>query len=140
MALYATCKSVDFCTLLIACLQQCQDRQEAIGEDNPPLPSDNSSTVKHHDDIFEVERSSRDCSLYKVIFQAFEKRNVADTEEARCLPIVFRAFANRIDVYYDAEEGLIKLYGLDMYMNEANGKHLLPYKISRPRLILKFGQ
>jgi hypothetical protein len=61
-------------------------------------------------------------------------------EEARRLPIVFRAFTNKIDVYYDAEEGLIKLYGLDMYMNEANSKHLLPYKISRRRLILKFGQ
>jgi hypothetical protein len=74
MTLCATCKSIDFRPLLIACLQQCRDRQEANGEDyDAPLPSDNSSRVKHHDDIFEIEKSSGDCNFCKVIFQAFEK-------------------------------------------------------------------
>jgi hypothetical protein len=123
MTLCATCKSVDFGTLLTACLQQCRDRQEANGEDyDAPLPSDNASRVKHHDDIFEIEKLSGDCNLCNVIFQAFEKRKVADPEEARGLPIVFRAFGNKIEVCYDTEEGLIKLCGLDVYMNEADGK------------------
>ncbi|KAH0536321.1 hypothetical protein FGG08_006794 [Glutinoglossum americanum] len=50
----------------------------------------------------------------------FEKRKVADAEDARGLPIVFRAFGNKIEVCFDSEEGLIKLCGLDMYMNEAD--------------------
>jgi hypothetical protein len=129
MTLCATCKSIDFRPLLIACLQQCRDRQEANGEDyDAPLPSDNSSRVKHHDDIFEIEKSSGDCNLCKVIFQAFEKRKVADAEEARGLPIVFRASGNKIEVCFDTEEGLIKLCGLDVYMNEADGECYL-YKI-----------
>ena len=47
-----------------------------------------------------------------------------DTEKARCLPIVFCVFTNKIDIYYDTKEGLIKLCGLDMYINKANSKHL----------------
>jgi hypothetical protein len=129
MTLCATCKSVDFRALLIACLQQCRDRQEAIGERcDAPLSPDNSYRVKYHDDIFEIEKSSGDCNFCKVIFQAFEKREVADAEEARGLPIVFRAIGNKIKVCYDTEEGLIKLCGLDVYMNEADGERYL-YKI-----------
>jgi hypothetical protein len=71
MTLCATCKSIDFRPLLIACLQQCRDRQEANGEDyDAPLPFDNSSRVKHYDDIFEIEKSSGECNFCKVIFQA----------------------------------------------------------------------
>ncbi len=81
--------------------------------------------AKYHDDIFEIEQSSRDCNICKVIFQAFEKRKVADPEETKGLPIVFRAFGNKIEVCYDTEEGLIKLCGLDVYMNEADGKYYL---------------
>jgi len=118
-----TCQGVDFRTLLVACLQQCRDRQEANGKDyDAPLPSNNSSSVKHHDDIFQIEKSSGDCNICKVIFQAFEKRKVADAEEARGLPIVFRAFGNKIEVCYDTEEGLVKLCGLDVYMNEVDGE------------------
>jgi hypothetical protein len=123
MTLYAKCKSLDFRLLLIACLQQCQDRQEANGEDyDAPLLSNNSSRVKHYGDIFEIEKSSGDCNFCKVIFQAFEKRKVADAEEARGLLIVFCAFGNNIEVCYDTKEGLIKLCGLDVYMNEADGE------------------
>lgn len=123
MTLCATCKSVDFPTLLNACLQQCRDRQDANGDDDPLLPSDNAFRVKHQDDIFEIEKSSGDCNLCTVIFQAFENRKFADPEEARGLPIVFRAFGNKIEVCYDTEEGLIKLCGLDVYMNENDGKY-----------------
>lgn len=122
MTLCATCKGVDFPTLLVACVEQCKDRQEADGEDDyeipPPPPSH-----KHHDDIFEIEKSSRDCDLCKIIFQAFKKRNVADVEEARGLPIVVRAWGNKVEVCYDAEEGLIKLCGLDWYMSEDDGEY-----------------
>ena len=99
MSLCATCRSVDFRTLLIACLQQCRNRQEANGEGyGALLPSDNSPMFQHHDDIFEIEKSSGHCDLCKVIFQAFEKRNVADAEEARGLLIAFRALNNKIEV------------------------------------------
>jgi len=122
MTLCATCRSVDFRTLLIACLQQCRDRQEAHGEGyGALLPSDNSPMFQRYDDIFEIEKSSGHCDLCKVIFQAFEKGNVADAEEARGLPLVFRALDNKIEVCYDTEEGLIKLCGLDVYMNEVDG-------------------
>ena len=129
MTLCTTCKSIDFRPLLIACLQQCRDRQEANDEDyDASLLSDNSSRVKHHDDIFKIEKSSGDCNLCKVIFQAFEKRKVTDAEEARGLPIVFRVSGNKIEVCFDTEEGLIKLCSLDVYMNKADGECYL-YKI-----------
>jgi hypothetical protein len=119
----ATCKSVDFRALLDTCRQQCLDRQEAKVEYyDAPLPS---SKVNHHDDIFEIEKSGRDCNLCKVIFQAFENRKVADPEEARGLPIVFRAFDNKIGVCYDTEEGLIELCSLDVYMGEVDGEYCL---------------
>jgi len=124
MMLCEICKSVDFRSLLIACLQQCQDQQEAYyGDGDGTLPPpDDSSWIKQHDDIFELEKWARDCDLCRVIFQAFEQRKIADTEEARGLPIVLRPFHNKIEVCYNSEEGLIKLCGLDMYMNEANGE------------------
>jgi hypothetical protein len=129
MTLCATCKSINLRPLLIACFQQCRDRQEANSKDyDAPLPSDNSSKIKHYGDIFEIEKSSGDCDLCKVIFHAFEKRKVDDVEDARGLPIVFRAFGNKIEVCYDTEEGLIKLCGLDVYMNQADGQFFL-YKI-----------
>jgi hypothetical protein len=123
MNLCSTCNSVDFRTLLITCLQQCRERQGANSEGyGAPRQSDNSSRLKHHDDIFEIQKSSGDCNLCKVIFQAFEERKVADVEEARGLPIVFRTFGNKIEVCYDTEEGLIKLCGLDVYMNGVDGE------------------
>jgi hypothetical protein len=123
MTLCATCNSLDFRTLLIACLQQCRDRQKASGEDyDAPLPYDNPPRLKHHGDIFEIQKSSGDCNLCRAIFKAFEKRKVADVEEARGLPIVFRAFGNKIEVCYDTEEGLIKLCGLDVYMDKVDGE------------------
>ncbi|KAF2803262.1 HET-domain-containing protein [Mytilinidion resinicola] len=123
MALCATCKKVDFRTLLIACLQSCRERQETHGGDyDDPPPSDNSSKARHHDDIFAIEKSSGSCNLCKVIFQAFEKRGVIDAEEARGLPIIFRAFGNKIEVCFDTEEELIQLCGLDFSMNEADAR------------------
>jgi hypothetical protein len=50
---------------------------------------------------------------------------VADPEEAKGLPIVFRAFGNKIEVCYDTEEGLIKLCCLDVYMDEVDGEYCL---------------
>jgi hypothetical protein len=126
MTLCATCNSVDFRTLLTTCLQQCRDRQEANSEYyDAPLPS---SRVNHHDDIFKIEKSGWDCNLCKVIFQAFEKRKIADPEDARGLPIVFRAFNNKIEVCFNTEEGLIELCCLDVYMDEVDGEYCL-YKI-----------
>lgn len=122
MALCAICKSVDFRTLLIACLQQCRDRQANAEDYDAPL---SSSRVNLHNDIFEIEKSGSRCNLCKVIFQAFKKRKVADPEDARGLPIVLRAFDNKIEVCYDTEEGFIKLCCLDVYMDEVDGKSCL---------------
>jgi hypothetical protein len=120
MTLCVTCKGVDFRALLVACLEQCKGRQKPDGEyhyEAPPL------SHTHHDDIFQIKNSSRDCHLCKAIFQAFERRHVADVEEARGLPIVIRAWGNKVEVCYDAEEGLIKLCGLDWYMSEVDGEY-----------------
>ena len=125
MVLCAICESIPFRALLLACLQQCRDRQEAVSrseEYDTSFQPDNPSNIKHHDDIFEVERSSGNCDLCKVIFQAFKKRNVVDVEMARGLPIVFRPFNNKIEVCYETEKELINLCGLDVYMNQDNGE------------------
>ena len=118
------CKSVDFDSLLIACLQQCQQRQDAYyGDGDGTLTQpDDSFWFKQHDDIFEVQKWSRDCRLCRLIFQAFEQRQVTDTEVARGLPIVFRPLLNNTMVCYNSEEGLIKICLLDMYMKETHGE------------------
>lgn len=130
MNLCEACESVDFRSLLIACVQQCQHRQEAYyddGDDGLPA-SDDLSWQKHRDDIFEVEISAQDCALCKAIFQAFEERNVVDPELARGIPLIFRPYENKVDVCYNSDEGLIKLCRFDIYMNEAIGDYSL-YKI-----------
>ena len=93
-------------------------------------PSQYACTLKHHGDIFEIEKSSRDCSLCRIIFQAFEDRKVEDPELAKGLPIVFRALCNRIDVCYGVEKDPIKLCGLDIYMDNAEGQYFFWPKLS----------
>jgi hypothetical protein len=122
MPLCTACERVDFSTLLTACLQQCRDRQANADNFDTPLLS---SRFNHHPDIFEIKISGRHCDLCKVIFKAFEKRKVADPEEARGLPIIIRASSNKIKVCYDAEEGLITLCCLDIYMDEVDGNYSL---------------
>jgi hypothetical protein len=119
MTICATCKGVDFRALLVSCVEQCIHRQEADSEDNYEAPP---PSHKHHVDIFEIEKSSQDCPLCKIIFQAFRERKVPDVEEARGLPIIVRAWGNTVEVCYDAEEGLIKLCGLNWYMSEDDGE------------------
>jgi hypothetical protein len=128
MPLCATCDSVDVLNLLLICLSQCQDKQKALSDgetyDNR-LNNHEGSEVKHHSDIFEIEKSSKDCDLCEVIFQAFKRTEVQDGEVARGLQIIFRASCSKIDVCYntDAREGLIKLCGLNVYMDEPNGEY-----------------
>ena len=127
MPLCATCDSVDILNLLDICLSQCQDKQEALSEGETygnRLKNYEGSEVKHHGDIFEIEKSSKDCDLCEIIFQAFKRTNVQDVEVARGLQIMFRASCNKIEVCYntDAREGLIKLCGLDVYMDEPDGE------------------
>ena len=130
MPLCATCDSVDVLKLLLICMSQCRDKQKALSEgetyDNRPNNYEGSE-VKHHGDIFEVEKSSKDCDLCEVIFQAFKRTNVQDAEVARGLQIIFRASCNKIEVCYNtnAKEGLIKLCGLDVYMDEPDGEYYL---------------
>ncbi|KUJ19723.1 uncharacterized protein LY89DRAFT_666582 [Mollisia scopiformis] len=119
---------VDIRSLVRICLFQCRDKQEALsgsGEEGHDysLTEYEGSQVDHHDDIFAVERSSRDCELYNVIFQAFTRTTCQDLEVARGLQVVFRAYGGRIEVCYDtkAEERLIKLCGLDAYMDARDG-------------------
>lgn len=118
MALCATCERLDFRTLISACLKQCRNRQASAENYDAQLAS---SRVNHHLDIFEIKKSGWHCDLCKVIFKAFQEREVADPEEARGLPIIFRAFSNKIEVCYDAKEGLINLCCLDIYMDKADG-------------------
>ncbi|RDL35182.1 uncharacterized protein BP5553_07113 [Venustampulla echinocandica] len=100
MPLCATCDGVDVRNLLRICLSQCRDKQEALsdGETYDNRLNYEGSEVKHHDDIFEIEKSSQDCGLCKVIFQAFKRTNVHDVEIARGLQIIFRASYNKIEI------------------------------------------
>ena len=122
MGLCVTCNGIDFRSLFISCLQQYQDRQEFYYGDGEDTSSpDNSSYIKQHDDIFELEKWAGSCDLCGVILQAFKKRNVANKEDTRGLPIGFRPFQNKIEVCYNSNEGPIKLCGLDLYMSSADG-------------------
>jgi hypothetical protein len=114
---------VDYRALLITSLQQCRDRQEATKNGERDETQKSSKKCKHHDDIFEIQKSARDCTICKAIFEAFEKRNITNREEARGLPIIFRASGNGIVVCYDTTEGLIRLCGFEVYMNEPDGKY-----------------
>jgi hypothetical protein len=130
MPLCATCKSVDFVNLRLICLLQCRDKQTALAEGeiyDTRLTNYEGSVVKHHADIFDIQKSSKDCDLCEVIFQAFKRTNIQDVEVARGLQITFRASYSKIEVCYDtdAKEGLIKLFGLDMYMDETDGEYYL---------------
>lgn len=126
MALCELCKEVDFPSLLIECLHQCQERQEAYSSDGDGiLPErDDSLWVKQHDDIFELRKTAKDCDLCGIILQAFEQRKVSNPEIARGLAIVFRPIKNKIEVSYSSKEGMIKLCGLDAYMNAADGEYV----------------
>jgi hypothetical protein len=130
MPLCATCKSVDFVKLLLICLLQCQDKQTALSEGEPydtRLTNYEGSEVKHHADIFDIEKSSKDCDLCEVIFQAFKRTNIQDVEVARGLQIIFRASYREIEVCYDidAKGRLVKLCGLHMYMDASDGEYYL---------------
>ena len=128
MPLCATCDSVDFPNLRNICLSQCRDKQQALSDgenyDNR-LKNYEGSEIKHHGDIFEIKKSSKDCGLCDIIFQAFRRINVQDEEVARGLQIIFRASGSKIKACYDTgdKEGLIKLCGLDVYMDEADGEY-----------------
>jgi hypothetical protein len=122
MGLCTTCKNVEYHILFITNLQQCRDRQEATKNGQPDETPRSSERYKHHDDIFAIQKSARDCIFCKAIFEAFEKRNVANREEAKGLPIVFHASGNGINVCYDTEEGLIQLCSFEVYMNGPDGK------------------
>lgn len=123
MALCAVCRAINFGSLLDACLEQYQDRQEAyFGDGDGTIPPARwPSWIKQHEDIFELEKCVQVCDLCKVIFQALTPERVAHQEDARGLPIVFRPERNKIEVYYSSEEGLINLCGLDMYMEDDDG-------------------
>lgn len=128
MPLCATCQSVDFRNLILICLSQCRDKQEALSDgeiyDNQ-LQNYEGSEVKHHSDIFGVEKSSKDCDLCSVIFQTFKSTSIQDVEVARGLQIIIRAFRNKIEVCYNTypKKALVKLCGLDVYMDEPDGKY-----------------
>jgi len=129
MTLCATCDSVDFLSLLNICLSQCRDKQQALSDgdtyDNR-FSNYEGSEAKHHGDIFEVKKSSKDCGLCDIIYQAFKRTNVQDEDVARGLQIMFRASGSKIQACYDTgpKKGLIKLCGLDVYMDEADVEEL----------------
>jgi len=130
MRLCATCDGLNIPRLLLICLAQCRDKQEALSDGevyDPKQPSYEGSEVKHHCDIFQVEKTSKDCDLCEIVFQAFKKTNVQDVEVARGLQIIFRASGGKIEICYDADAKgtLIKICGLDMYMDESDGEHYL---------------
>lgn len=119
MNLCATCKAIDFRAMIVACLQDCQHRQAADSQDYDEVLA---LPQKHHTDIFQIQASAQACGLCKLIFRAFEERNVANVEDARGIPIIFRSRCNKVEVLYDAPERYIKLCDLDWYMNESDGE------------------
>jgi hypothetical protein len=123
MTLCAICRTLDFRKLLITCLQQCRDRQ-ASNEAHYAMPQCDSPKLLHHGDIFAIKTSSRYCDLCNVIFRAFEDRKVINAEKARNVPIVSRVFNNKVEICYDDKPALIKLCGLDLYMDEVHGEQI----------------
>jgi hypothetical protein len=128
MPLCAICYSVDILNLLHICLSQCRDKQEALsnGETyNNRVNNYEGSEVKLHDDIFEIEKSSKDCDVCEIIFQAFKRTNIQDVEVARGLQIMLRASCGKIEVHYNANTKgrLSKLCSLDVYMDGPTGKY-----------------
>ncbi|KAK3299641.1 heterokaryon incompatibility protein-domain-containing protein [Chaetomium fimeti] len=128
MALCEICKRVDFRSLLVACIQQWQaGRAEAEdmtdngdGYDVPSTLSGSSCINKHHSDVFEVGKCAPECHLCQIIFQAFERRGVKDPEDARGLPIILRAFNNKIQVCFSSGEEPIELCTLDLCVDDAS--------------------
>jgi tRNA U54 and U55 pseudouridine synthase Pus10 len=130
MPLCATCLSVDIIHLLDICLRQCRDQQVALSQRDSrddALPDYEGSEVKHHSDIFEIEKSSEDCDLCKIIFQAFKKIPVKDVEAARDRQIVYRAVGSRIEVWIrkDTKELVRSICTLGVYMDELDGEYNL---------------
>jgi hypothetical protein len=128
MALCAKCDGADIRNLLLICLLQCQEEQEALSDGETYDSRRNNyegSETEHHSDIFEIEKSSKHCDLCEIIFHAFKRTNVQDVEVARGLQIMFRASGSKIEVCYNADDkgGLIKLCGLDVYMDEPDGEY-----------------
>lgn len=122
MDLCNTCRAINFLALVVACLKHGHRRQAPDSED---YDEDLAPPQRHHDDIFKIQASAQACGLCKVIFEAFRKRKVDNIEDARGIPIVFRARSNKVEVLYDAPEGLIKLCELDWYMDEGDGESFL---------------
>lgn len=128
MPFCAACSRVDFLNLFNISISQYRDKQEALSHNEDYALSRNykGSEVRHQSDIFEVEKSSKDCRLCEVIFQAFKRANVRDVEVARGLEIIFRALHNKIEVCVDTKESQIeKFCGLDVYMDEPDGEYHL---------------
>jgi hypothetical protein len=119
MNLCVICSGIDFQALIVACLKDCQHRQAADSQDYDEVLA---PPQKHHNDIFEIQASAQACGLCKLIFRAFEERNVANVEDARDISIIFRSRGNKVEVRYDAPEQYIKLCDLDWYMNESDGE------------------
>jgi hypothetical protein len=119
MNLCVTCRAIDFKALIAACLRHCKHRQAGYSEDYEEVPA---PPQKHHDDIFKIQASAQACGLCKLIFQAFKERQVANVEDARGIPIVFRSWRNKVKVLYDAPGPSIKLCGLNWYMNQDDGE------------------
>ncbi|CAD6441415.1 9793200d-e801-4138-9df5-e60db618433f [Sclerotinia trifoliorum] len=138
MHLCATCNSVtsDVLTLLLICLSEFRDEQEALCMRNGKLYNTRfniyeGSKFKHHRNIFEIEKSSKDCNLCKAIFQVFKRINVQDVEVARGWQIFFRISGTKIEVCFDTKtnEGLAKFCGLDVYMDEPDIEEL--FRVAR---------
>ena len=123
MGLCATCKNIDYRAILITSLQQCRDRQEATKNGVLDETERSPEKWKHHDDIFEIQKSARDCALCKAIFEAFEEQNIANQELARGLPIILRGSGKGVEVCYDTAEGLIRVCGFEVCMNGPDGKY-----------------
>ncbi|OIW24454.1 HET-domain-containing protein [Coniochaeta ligniaria NRRL 30616] len=123
MVLCEICRSIDFRSLFVARLKQCRARQKAYHGNTDGIrykPDDLPSIkAKHYDDIFELEKSARDCDLCSLIFQGFERRGDVDAEDAS--PIFFHSLETKIEVW----GGDWKLCGLDVYTDRANTKEIL---------------
>ncbi|KXJ89026.1 heterokaryon incompatibility protein-domain-containing protein [Microdochium bolleyi] len=128
MQLCKKCKGLDFGVLLQDSLLECQGRQSAPSADRNGVHGKpvHLPTYKHHDDIFALQKSGKDCKLCKILYRAFEKKRVSDVEIARGHPIVFGVgMHNRINVWIDQDGIQAELCGLDVSM-DASDKRTIP--------------
>ncbi|KAH0565866.1 hypothetical protein GP486_000744 [Trichoglossum hirsutum] len=119
MVLCSVCRSIDLYSLLLLPLEEHPEIRSLHKAEVYQHSKEDEPYIKLHYDIFKVRNSADGgCELCRVIFSAFEGREVVDEEIVKGLPIILSKQNDEIIVGFDSSEGLIKLCGFDVYVKQ----------------------